>query len=309
MKSLFTPFIILIERRTLPRRLLAALTAFAVLTTGLWPAAVHARPAAFDRVHKIAGDLDRELDRPTMPRARWARHVAGVKTVQVVVVSDSRDSEMRDLRRHIERLGGKVMAVHRALHSMTVQIRSQQVRALARHDDVVSVSPNRDTVRSASLVESITGSLTPRVRSNSTRSTYSGLDGTGVGIAVLDSGVMRGHLAFTDANGNRRIRRHVSMLNAELANWAGAGAATSSFMPGSSELATYEAAIDNGASPMQDGYGHGTHVASVAAGSARFYSRAARPTGIAPGAELYDVKVLDDTAPARSATCSRASTG
>ena len=75
----------------------------------------------------------------------------------------------------------------------------------------------------------------------------------------------------------------------------GVDAATSSLMPGSSRLASYEAAIDNEASPMQDGYGHGTHVASVAAGVVAVLL-AGHPdgTGIAPNADLYDVKVLDD---------------
>ena len=41
-----------------------------------------------------------------------------------------------------------------------------------------------------------------------------------------------------------------------------------------------------------DPYGHGTHVASVAAGAAPY--QAPDTTGIAPNADLYDVKVLDD---------------
>src|SRR4029077_7176751 len=46
----------------------------------------------------------------------------------------------------------------------------------------------------------------------------------------------------------------------------------------------------------QDRYGHGTHVASVAAGSARSYGPTIPDTtGIAPGASVYDVKVLDDS--------------
>src|SRR5262249_31200906 len=37
---------------------------------------------------------------------------------------------------------------------------------------------------------------------------------------------------------------------------------------------------------------HGTHVASVAAGRAKFYNYAQDTTGVAPNASLYDVKVL-----------------
>ena len=46
---------------------------------------------------------------------------------------------------------------------------------------------------------------------------------------------------------------------------------------------------------LQDPHGHGTHVASVAAGTARHYgSTTSDSTGIAPGASVYDVRVLDD---------------
>jgi subtilisin family serine protease len=64
--------------------------------------------------------------------------------------------------------------------------------------------------------------------------------------------------------------------------------------PGSAELAAFEAAIANDANLAQDPYGHGTHVASIAAGTARYYDSTPDSTGIAPGANVYDVKVLDD---------------
>src|SRR4051794_40126530 len=105
MFSLLTSFIVLIERRRLPRRLLAALTAFAVAAAGLTPLTVHARQAApgYDRAHKVAHDLNGELDDAAAPRHRWSRHVGGVKTVQVVIVSDSDDAQMSDLRAQVER--------------------------------------------------------------------------------------------------------------------------------------------------------------------------------------------------------------
>jgi hypothetical protein len=47
-----------------------------------------------------------------------------VRHVQAIVVSDSADPEMRDLRAQVLRLGGSVHAVHAAMHAIT--IRSQQ---------------------------------------------------------------------------------------------------------------------------------------------------------------------------------------
>ena len=82
-----------------------------------------------------------------------------------------------------------------------------------------------------------------------------GLDGTGVGVAIVDSGVANWH----DDLGNDRVMRFVDFVN---------------FQP----LA-------------YDDYGHGTHVAGIIAGSG--YDSGGRRSGIAPGATLLVEKVLD----------------
>jgi subtilisin family serine protease len=232
--------------------------------------------------------MDSELS-TTRARAKWARDVR-VRHVQAIVVSDSADPEMRDLRAQVLRLGGSVHAVHAAMHAIT--IRSQQrLNALAQRDDVVSITPNRAAPH-ASTLESVSAALTTRGRSYSSATTYSGVDGSGVGIAVLDSGVMRSHHDFGSAG--ERVKRNVSMLNTTLANWSTGVDAATSLQPGSLALASYENLVNNEAAATLDGFGHGTHVASVAAG--RGFGFSPRPTtGVAPGADLYDVKVLDDT--------------
>ncbi|HEY6354941.1 MAG TPA: S8 family serine peptidase, partial [Burkholderiaceae bacterium] len=258
--------------------------------------ALHARSAAAEPVpaqthRKVARDLNDEVN---ASRAKWARDVRGVRQVQLIVVSDSPDPEMKDLRRHVLRMGGSVHAVHAAVHALTVQIRASQVHALAQRDDVVSVSPNRSTARTASLLESTTGALSSNVRPNSSKNSYTGLDGSGIGIAIVDSGVMRTHYAFADATGASRVRRNVDMLNTNVASWASGVDAVTSLSPGGSSMQAYEARVANDDGLLQDPYGHGTHVASVAAGMSRYYSPGTPDsTGIAPNANLYDVKVLD----------------
>jgi serine protease AprX len=83
-----------------------------------------------------------------------------------------------------------------------------------------------------------------------------GVDGTGVGVAIIDSGVTRTH---DDLNGNRVVQ--------------------------------FVDFVDYQAQP-HDGYGHGTHVAGIIAGSG-FDSDLAR-RGIAPGAHLIVLKALDE---------------
>ena len=82
-----------------------------------------------------------------------------------------------------------------------------------------------------------------------------GLDGTGVGIAVIDSGVANWH----DDLGSSRVARFVDFVNFQSAAY--------------------------------DDYGHGTHVAGIIAGNG--HDSGGRRRGVAPGATLLVEKVLD----------------
>src|SRR5207237_5467944 len=86
-----------------------------------------------------------------------------------------------------------------------------------------------------------------------------GYDGSGVGVAVIDSGVTSWHDDLTDSAGAQRVRHFVDFVN--------------------------------GALTPYDDYGHGTHVAGIVAGNG-FDSGGAR-SGIAPAAHLILLKTLD----------------
>ncbi|QDY79013.1 S8 family peptidase [Streptomyces qinzhouensis] len=104
-----------------------------------------------------------------------------------------------------------------------------------------------DGVRKASLDRSTAQIGAPAAWARS-------LDGTGVKIAVLDTGIDDSH-----------------------PDLAGRVVAEKNFTP---------------ASGSRDRHGHGTHVASIAAGTGK---KDARFKGVAPGAELINAKVLDDS--------------
>jgi len=289
------PLIVLLEglgqRRTWSRGLIAL-----ALILGPWASTIaSAQAPTLPPQAKIARDLATGLADTGKSKTRWMRDLNGVRTVQAIVVSNSSDPAMTDLRAAVLRMGGSIHAVHPAVRALTVQVRAGDVLTLAQRRDVASVSPNRVTRRTNSTLEAITGTLTNNVRTGNIRSNAAALDGSGIGIAVLDSGVMKAHDAFFDGSATR-VRRNVDVRSAGAANWITGTSGSTSLVPGSAELAAYEAAIANDGNLTQDPYGHGTHVASIAAGSARYYGSATPDTtGIAPNASVYDVRALDDS--------------
>ena len=167
-----TRFIALFERQPL-RKSLASLLALVLLAGS--PATLplaHAGPA---KPARIAADLQQAADAVGPPRANWVRDIQGVRQVQAIVVSSNADPAMADLQAFVLGLGGTVHAMHPAVQAMTVQLKAGQLQALAQHRDVVSVSPNRVTQRTASTLEQITGALTANVRPTSSKTAYTGL--------------------------------------------------------------------------------------------------------------------------------------
>ena len=306
-----TNFTVLIERRAL--KYLAKLTTVVVmilsLLTGQLAIAAPGSGQGQGAAKKVSSDLQDAIDAGATPSKRWAKEHRGQRMVQVVFVSGDADQDMTELRKEIKRAGGTVDATMPGLRMLTATLPARRVAKVAERSDVRFVAPNRETRRTASTLEAITGATTNGVRTNSTKTSYRGLDGTGIGIAVVDSGVMRSHKAFQNAAGTTRVVKNVQFMTTALADWTNGYDASTSLQPGSAALAAYEAAIDNSTNLVQDGFGHGTHVASVAAGRPATYSFAPDLTGMAPNASIYDVKVLNDRGWAPSATRSKASSG
>ncbi len=152
--------------------------------------------------------------------------------------------------------------------------------------------------KSDSALEQTTGSGKAR------RSRTPPLNGSGIGIAVLDSGVMKNHLAFVDSAGGKNATRIIKSVNfTELSDVSPSGSKKVKDWKGGidvSDTATYspkaaaelDGRIDNSGSTFPDEYGHGTFVAGVAAGVA-IQGAPEDVTGTATGANIIDVKVLN----------------
>jgi subtilisin family serine protease len=281
------PFIVLVEFRSV-RGLLAALLAAALLGLLCGPRDARAQAGA---PGKIAIDLKRVIDTRAATRAPWANDASGTRYVKVLIVSSSADPELADLRAHVLAAGGSVYHRYVAVPALSVMLPAHRVGEIAARADVQSVSPNRPAARTASALELATGATSVRAAGVGAAA---GLDGSGIGIAVLDSGVDPDHHGLRDASLQRsRVVRAVDFLR--VGDFSGgrgrdwtAGVDVSAAMP----LLAFDRKIAADGATGVDGYGHGSHVAGVAAG--RGASPAVDSTGIAPNASLFDVKVLDD---------------
>ncbi|MDH5340862.1 MAG: S8 family serine peptidase, partial [Rubrivivax sp.] len=253
---------------------------------------------------KIAADLLAAINASSTPRLSWAKDIDGVRYVKAIVVgTPTADPELTSLRNSVLAAGGSIYFRYTSVAALSVLLPAQRVIDIANRADVQTLSPNRMTARTAttltpSHLEQATGVTGVRSRSQATPLGYSGLDGAGIGIAVLDSGVMPAHALFADANGATRVRKALNILKTgdvtttALKDWTPGVDQSAALYPASPTLASFASKTNNAGSNFTDGYGHGTHVAGVAAG--RDLHEALDTTGIAPGATLFDVKVLDD---------------
>jgi hypothetical protein len=78
--SLLSAFIVLIERRRLPKAVVATFTAISMLLPGFGLTAAHGAPAGRQPHQKVARDLDDEVARADAHQAKWARDVGGCAT-------------------------------------------------------------------------------------------------------------------------------------------------------------------------------------------------------------------------------------
>jgi serine protease AprX len=198
--------------------------------------------ADFPKSHKFAADFD-----------GFALNDDG--TVSVIIQFNQTPQA-----RHFEQLaqhGGKMKFSLERINGAAYRIPVKELAWLEQHPDVAYVSPDRpNKVASDEDIAAVEGDIA--------RQQY-GLDGTGVGIAVIDSGVF-GHDDLKNAAGT-----------------ASRIVYNESFIPGDPST--------------NDAYGHGTHVAGILAGngkdSASGYS--VQYVGIAPNANIINLRVLDST--------------
>ncbi|MCA1593280.1 MAG: S8 family serine peptidase [Acidobacteria bacterium] len=147
-------------------------------------------------------------------------------------------------------------SVKRSFNNFTaraVTLPSAALNGLANRPDVAFISLDNN-IQVLGHVSLTSGADAARAMGGS-----SAYDGTGIGIAILDSGIAPNHVAFSSLNGSgSRIQVNMDFT---------------------------------GENRTDDPYGHGTHIASIAAGNGAVSSGAY--IGIAPNANLINLRVLN----------------
>lgn len=175
----------------------------------------------------------------------------GDTRVNVIVQSNSADGLLASL---VQTVGGVVQGVLFALNITLVNIRADSVDVLASDPSVTYISLDTQ-VRSFGHVTTTTGAQQSRAQKDWLGLNYT-LDGSNVSIAILDSGIDTAHKSFAGQNGKVLFSKDFT-----------------------------------GENRTDDPYGHGTHVAAVAAGVGSVTN--GQYEGIAAAAKLVNLRVMN----------------
>ena len=218
------------------RLMIAVLASVSITAVPLW---MHYETSALAKSvrssSKLSDDLKDKINKTPGSRVSVILQLPGAAT--------------GSLRAELGFSNGLIHQAYDNINAMAVELPAALVEKLASRLDVEFISLDRPTHLMGHL-ETTTGAAL--ARSLGTTSTGT-IDGNGIGIAILDSGIYAAHHSF-----------------------GGRVAASVDF---------------TGEGRTDDPYGHGTHVAGIAAGNSHVSSGAY--TGVAPAAKLINVRVLN----------------
>jgi serine protease AprX len=182
----------------------------------------------------------------------------GLGSVRVIVRAER--GALGSILRIVLLLGGKLVATHGFIDGVTLTIPAISLNLLVRVPGVLSISLDSPVV-GGPLVDGpgAESHLAATLGLDEHSLVGQGIDGRGVGVAVIDSGLAQ--------TGTYEIRRFVDFTQ-------------------SSRGLTY-----NDRAQPSDEYGHGTHVGGLIAGNGAGSN--GRYRGVAPGVSLIGLKVLD----------------
>ncbi|PRO65799.1 S8 family peptidase [Alkalicoccus urumqiensis] len=155
----------------------------------------------------------------------------------------------------VEEAGGDVDLVLEELDLITAALSEEEAAALLLEDEILSIDVDEETQLELPIEEpaddglfSIASTNWGYNKVNVQSAADAGLDGSGISVAVLDTGISTTHPDLDVADGYNFFSNNTN---------------------------------------YDDDNGHGSHVAGILAGTGNL-------TGVAPGVDLYAVKIMDD---------------
>src|SRR5262249_26071125 len=153
--------------------------------------------------------------------------------------------------------GGSVVRQFVSINAVLAALPISSLLTIADLPQVERITADHLARQTSSHLEAATGA--DQVRNYGILNTTSGLDGTGVGIAVLDSGIMSSHSEFSNGLLSSRV------------------AGSTDIVSSNQNLLQFESQLGLGTllggllnlsllGSNDDGFGHGSHVAGVIAG-------------------------------------------
>ncbi len=169
-----------------------------------------------------------------------------------VVLRVSTSAVLPDIASQVRAYGGRVGRSLPIINGVALDVPNAMLPALASNTAVERISADRPVGGANERTSATVGASEVRQQL--------GYDGTGIGVAVIDSGAAAAHDDLREiGTDNQRVDGFVDFVN--------------------------------GQSAAYDDYGHGTHVAGTIAGDG--YDAGGAQAGIAPGVRLFVLKVLD----------------
>ncbi len=191
---------------------------------------------------------------PDLRQRQRAPHTANASAGVILQFNGPMSSQLNAL---LNSNGVHLKQNFKNLNALSLDLPINLFEQVASFSEVSYLSMDR-AVKSVGDLSATTGADAARQPAITTPLETQGVDGTGIGIAILDSGVYASHKAFLNKSYNSRI-----VFSRDF----------------------------TGEGRTDDPYGHGTHVASIAAGNGMIGDAAY--IGMAPNANLVNLRVLD----------------
>ena len=203
----------------------------------------------------FAGKPDARTFHDKLDRKLNERSTRGGKSRVIIILKPGGNAT-----KEIARLGGRFGRRLNLLNGQVVELPNDVLRRLADHPGVASIHWDRPTAGAMSRVSATVGA-------KAVQQQYS-LNGAGVGVAIVDSGITSWNNDLTHPGSSSQVREVNNQRVVKFVDFV------------------------NGRYSAYDDNGHGTHVAGIIAGNG--YNSLGVHAGIAPAAHLVGLKVLDE---------------